>query len=81
MLISGIRYELTIGKSDCIVLVFNFHGGDISDGSQDSVTANALWHKTAFKLLDTVYNSVDWCLELEVLNVEDSWLKFKSIYE
>ena len=46
LLISDIRYEHPIGKSDHIVLVFNFHGGDISDGSQDSVSAKPLWHIT-----------------------------------
>ena len=34
-----------IGKSDHIVLVSNFHGGDKSDCSQDSVTAKSLWHE------------------------------------
>ena len=54
---------------------------DVSDGSQDSISAKPLWHKADFKLLDNFYNSVDWCSELEGLNVEDSWSKFKNIYE
>ena len=81
LLISDIRYEDPIGKSDYLVLVFNFHGGDISDGSQDSVSAKPFWHKADFKLLDNFYNSVDWGSELEGLNVEAYWSKFKNIYE
>ena len=40
-----------------------------------------MWHETDFKLLDNFYNSVDWCLELEGLNVEEAWSKFKNIYQ
>ena len=77
---SDIAYEHPIGKSDHIVLVFNFHGCDISYGSQGSIAAKPLWHKTNFNSLTGFYNSIDWCLDLEDLNFEDSWTKFMSIY-
>ena len=37
--------------------------------------------QTDFKSLDNFYNSVDWSLELEGLNVEDAWTKFTRIYD
>lgn len=81
LMISDVRYEHPIGKSDHVVLAFTFHGGEISDSSRDNIAAKPLWHKTDFKTLDSFYNAVDWCSELNDLNVEDSWTRFKSIYE
>ena len=81
LMISDVRYEHPIGKSDHVVLVFSFHGGEINDSSQDNSAAKPLWYKTDFKSLDNFYNSVDWSLELEGLNVEDAWTKFKRIYD
>ena len=56
LFINDIRYEHPIGKSDHIVLVFIFHGGDISDVSRDSVSAKPLWHETDFSywILSTI---------------------------
>ena len=46
LMISDVRYKHPIGKSDHVVLVhvFTFHGGEVSDRSQDNSAANLLWH-------------------------------------
>ena len=81
MMISDLSYEQPIGKSDHVVLTFNFQCGEISKSEQNNSFSRPMWHKTDFKSLDNFFISVDWSSELRDLDIEDSWTKFKGIFE
>ncbi|MEW8548554.1 MAG: reverse transcriptase family protein [Candidatus Thiodiazotropha sp.] len=81
MMISDIKYEQPIGKSDHVVLKFDFHCGELLGTEHTSSFSKPMWHKADFNSLDIFFNSVDWSRDLQDLDVESSWTKFKTVIE